>query len=218
VRHAIIFSIVQYFSGKCEWARTSQISAPARQRKRKALRLHLPVRLQQLPQRPPVHLRRKRRRAPPPLEARVLRLLSHKEGRSPVRRPRKQVRPRQRLPLGEHRLRHHRPRPPQRPPRALLLQPLRPEVQPLHRVRQLRGPSRPRACHQCIQLPGIMCIFIRRAVLTSIRICRPIVFFTKLAVSVTRVHQMRCSLPVPMRRLRDGRSFQLTMRNVLWRT
>lgn len=89
----------------------------------------------------------------------------------------------------------------------------------VHRLwRDHRGRSRRRACHQCIPRPGIMCIFIHRAVSTSIRTCRPIAFSTRLAVSVTRVRQMRCSLPVPTLRLKDGRSCQLTMRNVLWRT
>ena len=90
--------------------------------------------------------------------------------------------------------------------------------QPLHQVRQLRGLSKRRDCHQCIPLPGITCIFIRRAVSILIRTCRLIVFSTKLAESVTRAHQTRCNLPVPTPRLRVGKLFPLTMRNVLWPT
>ena len=100
-------------------------------------------------------------------------------------------------------------------------QPLRAQVQPQlrHRLRQdHRGPSKRRDCRQCIPLPGITCIFIRRAVSILTRTCRPIVFSTKLAESVTRVHQTLCNLPVPTPRLRVGKLFPLTMRNVLWPT
>ena len=90
---------------------------------------------------------------------------------------------------------------------------------PAHRLeRDHHGPSRQRACRQCIQPHGIMCIFIRRAVSILIRTCRPIVFSTKLVGSVTRVHQTLYNLPVPTPRPRDGKLFPLTTRNVLWRT
>ncbi len=81
--------------------------------------------------------------------------------------------------------------------------------------RQLRGLSKRQDCHQCIPLPGITCIFIRRAVSILTRTCRLIVFSTKLAESVTRAHQTLCNSPVPTPRPRDGKSFPLTMRNVL---
>ena len=78
-------------------------------------------------------------------------------------------------------------------PQQQLLRPATPAASP---VRQLRGLSRRQGCHQCIPLPGITCIFIRRAVSTSIRTCRPIVFFIERAESVPGVHPTLCSSPV----------------------
>ncbi len=108
--------------------------------------------------------------------------------------------------------------PPSKSPAAAAAAGASPAASPSPSVPPHRGPSKPRACHRSIPLPGIMCIFIRREVSTSIRTCPPIGFFTKLAVSMTRAHRMRYSSPVPTPRLRDGRSFQLTMRNVLSHT
>ena len=79
------------------------------------------------------------------------------------------------------------------------------QLQLRHRLRQdHRGPSKRRDCRQCIPLPGITCIFIRRAVSILTQICRPIGFSTRLAESVTRVHQTLCNLPVPRPRQRVG--------------
>jgi len=47
------------------------------------------------------------------------------------------------------------------------------------------------ANRRCILLPGIMFIFIRRAVLTSIRICPHIAFFIKRAASVMHLQLTR---------------------------
>ena len=47
------------------------------------------------------------------------------------------------------------------------------------RHEERRGLCRRAANRRCTPPPGIMCIFIRRAVSTSIRTCRPIVFFIR---------------------------------------
>ena len=60
-----------------------------------------------------------------------------------------------------------------------------------------RGPSKRRDYHQCIPLPGITCIFIRRAVSILTRTCRRIVFSIAPAASVTGGHRTLCSSPVP---------------------
>jgi hypothetical protein len=64
---------------------------------------------------------------------------------------------------------------------------LRVQAQPLLR----HGLKLRLANRQSILLPGIMFIFIRRAVLTSIRICPPIAFFIKRAASVMRLQLTR---------------------------
>ena len=152
-RHGTTFSSGLLYLGRCAWARTSRTSAHARQKKRKVLR----PQAGQVP-------RRKQRRPPRALWPR----------RKPrVRRhqllPRLQQRPQR------HLLLLHRNRQPAPVRRVLHLrnlprqQPLLPELQPLHQVRQLRGLSKRRDCRQCIPLPGITCIFIRRAVSILIR-------------------------------------------------
>src|SRR5581483_1033328 len=207
-RPAITFSNDRFSSGRCVWVRILPTSVHAHQRKRKALRppvvvraLHrkerrspvrhlLPqARLQRRRQRPPVLLYRSRRRPQLPRRLRAHQRRRDLQSQAPAQVSLRLLRER---PLLQLQVLVHRP------------------------WRDHRGPSRRRASRRFTRLLGIMYIFTRRAVSTSIRTCRPIVFSTELAVSMTRVRRMHCSLPVPMPRPRDGRSFQLTMRNVLW--
>ncbi len=195
----IIFLIGRYFSEKCVWARIFRISARARRRNRKTLR---PPEPQLLQRRPP------RREAPPHRPHRVLLRLAqiqvHRQ--TPVRLPRAhrvQKQPnrlRQQVPL--QRRQQHLPLHRRQALRYLrvrmrlalrqLRQQRQTQVRPHQqaRPRERRGLCRRAVNHRCIPLRGIMYIFIRRAVSTSIRTCRLIVFFTKRAASPMRLQPM----------------------------
>jgi hypothetical protein len=196
---AIIFLSGQYLSEKCVWARIFRISGRARRRNRKTLRPPEPQFLQRRP-RP--------REAPPHRPHRVLLRLAQIQvhRRTPVRllrlhrvrkqphRLRQQVLPQRRqqhLPLHRRRaLRHLRVR--TRLPLRQLRQQRRMQAR-LHqqaRPRERRGLCRRAVNHRCIPLRGIMCIFIRRALSTSIRTCRLIAFFIKRAASLMRLQPM----------------------------
>ena len=154
--------------------RQTPVRHPQVQRLPKQLhRLHQRVRLQRRQQRQvrvlqqtPVH-HPQARHLPKQLHRLHQRaLLQHRQHRLPLHR-RQALRPlpvRMRLPLRQLRQRR------------------RTQAQP----RERRGLCRRAVNHRCIPLRGIMCIFIRRAVSTSIRTCRLIASFIKHAASMTR--------------------------------
>jgi len=195
-RRAITFSSGQYLSGKCVWARTLRTSARARQRNRKTLRPSEPQALQphpprreapphqvllrlaqiQVQQQKPVRRRQARHLPKQPHRLRQQVLLQHRQQRLPLHRRQalRHLRVRIRLPLRQLRQRRRM--------QALLHQQAR--------QRERRGLCRRAVNHRCIPLRGIMCIFIHRAVSTSIRTCRLIAFFIKRAASLMRLQRM----------------------------
>ena len=100
--------------------------------------------------------------------------------------------------------------------KRLLLRHLRRQRQMQVQQQEHRGPCRRVASHRCTQPPGIMYIFFRRAVSTSIRTCHRIVFFIERTASVTRLRLMHCSLQVPMRHRKAGKLFLVSTQNVSW--
>ena len=129
-------------------------------------------------------------------------LRPHKERRSPVRHLKRRVRlrQRQRHPLHPPVLLRRR-----REQLQMQVREPRPLRHPVHRRQDRRGQSKHLVSRRCTPRPGITCIFIRRAVSTSIRTCPRIVSSMKNAESVTNVRPTRCSSPVPMRHRKDGK-------------
>jgi hypothetical protein len=196
---AIIFLSGQYLSGKCVWARILRTSARARRRNRQTPR---PPEPQALQPHPP------RREAVPHRPHQVpLRLAQIQvQQQTPVRLPRahrvreqphrlrQQVllqRRQQRFPLHRRRARHHR-QVRMRFPLRQLRQRRRMQARLHHQARQrdCQGPRRRMANQRCTPQPGSIDIFIRRALSTSTRTCRLIVFFIKPAASLMRLRPM----------------------------
>ena len=202
VRRAITFLSGRFFSERCEWARTSQISARVRPRPKNRRRLQE----EQVPELKPLPLRQRvplhQLHLPLPLQRHLhpaVRREQHPRGRLGIRRQQRRQprRPARLQPYWRHRLRRHLPlrvlcthrrRHRDNGPVSLRRHPdrwrtlLRGEAVLSHRLRKLpvpHGPSRQRACRQCILPRGITCIYMRRAASILIRTCRRIGFSTE---------------------------------------
>ena len=167
-RHGITFFSDPYSSGKCEWARTSQILVHAPPRPKNLLRLQeqLVLRLKELQLRRLLHQQLHLR----PAVRRQRRLRRHPGLRLPMRL--RQMHHRRRV-SGLALLLHH----PDKWRTLLLAEAVLP-----HRARRLPArhiQSRPPVCRRCILPPGIMCICLRRAASILIQTCRRTVFSTE---------------------------------------
>src|SRR5262249_5835522 len=201
VRPAITFLSRTCFSGKCEWARTSRISARASPQNSRVQLLLAPHLLQGEQVQPARRHHKARHQQPRLLRSKVqVLLLRHRPPRLYL-----QVRVQLRLRLQQlpRRQRHRQDhlRQPQRYPlvsKQVLLHRLQQPRQtqqleerrlrrPVHRCQARRGQFKPLASRRCIPRHGTTYIFIRRAASTLIRTCRPTVSSTKSAASMSNV-------------------------------